>query len=124
VRFLADECVSRLVVEAIGSLGYTVGWIHDLFPSATDEEVLRYAAAGQFILITADRDFGDLIFHYRQPAYGAVRILVWRFKGSKAEIAAEVASRLSELGESLVGQFTTVEPDRTRQRALPVKSGG
>ena len=66
MRLLADECVLRLEVEALRAGGCDVLWISEISPGIDDTEVLEKAQAEKRILVTADHDFGDLVFR-REP---------------------------------------------------------
>lgn len=124
MRFLADECVWRLVVEALRNAGLEGDWVHDLSPGFTDREVLALSFSGKCLLVTEDRDFGELIFRERVNAYAVVRARLSAFEGDKKDIAADVAERIIGLGDGLIGQVTTIEPNRTRQRILPASKRG
>ena len=60
MRFLADENVSRLVIERLRADGFEVISIGESRSGATDKDVLAAADAEGCILITEDRDFGEL----------------------------------------------------------------
>jgi predicted nuclease of predicted toxin-antitoxin system len=62
VNLVADEGVDRAVVDRLRQDGHDVVYVAELFPSVGDEEVLRRANAGSAVLLTADKDFGELVF--------------------------------------------------------------
>jgi predicted nuclease of predicted toxin-antitoxin system len=119
VRFLADECIWRFIVEALHDAGLEGEWIHDISPGLSDREILALSFSQRFLIVTEDSDFGELIYRDRLDAYAVVRVRLSQFEGDKQSIAIEVASRIARLGDSLVGQITTIEPKRTRHRAFP-----
>ncbi len=61
MRFLADENVSRLVVEQLRAAGFDVISIGATRSGASDKDVLGSADSDDRILITEDRDFGELV---------------------------------------------------------------
>ena len=65
MNLVADEGVDRAVVERLRRDGHDVVYVAELSPSIPDEEVLRQANARNALLITADKDFGDLVFRQR-----------------------------------------------------------
>ena len=69
-RFLADENVSRLVVERLGAAGFDVTSISATGSGASDNEVLATAIDEGRILITEDRDFGELVVRQRVGVRG------------------------------------------------------
>jgi len=119
VRFLADECIWRALVDAIRAEGHRIDWVHEVSPSISDEAVLALSSAEELILLTEDSDFGELVFQRQLPAYAVVRVRLSRFEGEKKEVAKAVALHIATLGDRLAGRFTTIAPKRTRQRLLP-----
>lgn len=122
MRFLADECIWRDVVVTIRATGVEIEWVPDLSPSIADEDVLELSRSRNLILVTEDGDFGDLVFRRGARTYGIVRVRLSRFEGTRADVVVTVASRILELGDRLIGKFTTIEPNRTRQRVLPSRN--
>ena len=62
MNLVADEGVDRPVVERLRQDGHHVVCVAEMSPSAPDEEVLQQANAGSAVLLTADKDFGELVF--------------------------------------------------------------
>lgn len=116
VRFLADECCPSELVAALRGQGYDVLWIVEEAPGAIDDKVMEIAANEGRVLITEDKDFGELAFRTRQASSGVCLI---RLPGRSMDVKI---SRLSALiaGHStrLSKCFTVVERDRFRFRAL------
>src|SRR3979490_1144575 len=65
MRFLADENVSRLIIERLRAGGFDVISVGETRSGTTDNDVLETADAESSILIIEDRDFGELVL--RQP---------------------------------------------------------
>jgi predicted nuclease of predicted toxin-antitoxin system len=62
VNLAADEGVDRPVVERLRQDGHDVVYVAELSPSLPDDEVLQQANARGAVLMTADKDFGELVF--------------------------------------------------------------
>ncbi|MEO0249804.1 MAG: DUF5615 family PIN-like protein [candidate division WOR-3 bacterium] len=62
LAFLADEIVERGIVDHLLSAGYNVKWVRDCAPAASDDLVTRLARKEKRILVTNDKDFGELTF--------------------------------------------------------------
>ncbi len=98
MSFFADESVDRPVVERLRQDSHDVLYVAEFAPSITDDEVLREANARSAVLVTADRDFGELVFRQGIIHSGVVLL---RLSGlantTKAEIVASsrVACRAS-----------------------------
>jgi predicted nuclease of predicted toxin-antitoxin system len=74
VRLLADECVDAAIVARLRLGGHDVMYVAGLTPGVTDDEVLKQANADERILVTADTDFGELVFRLRRVAFGVLLV--------------------------------------------------
>jgi hypothetical protein len=61
MKFIADENISRLVIERLRTAGFDVVAVRDLAPGISDRDVLKTATAEERIVLTEDRDFGELV---------------------------------------------------------------
>jgi predicted nuclease of predicted toxin-antitoxin system len=68
--FLADENVSRLVIERLRAPGFDVASVRETMPGASDKDVLDEAASDDRVLVTEDRDFGEPVIRQRLKARG------------------------------------------------------
>jgi predicted nuclease of predicted toxin-antitoxin system len=114
MRLVADESVDGPIVERLRAEGHEVLYVAELDPGITDEVVLEQARAAGSLLITSDKDFGELIFRLKQLP-GSVILL--RLAGltnlRKAEI---VASAIQDYGNTMIEAFTVVTPGSVRIR--------
>lgn len=68
MKFLLDVCAaSHSMQTALTNLGHDVLSATETMPRVTDEELLAVALAEQRILVTEDKDFGELVFVRRLP---------------------------------------------------------
>lgn len=115
MRFLLDENVEYRVAMFLTSAGHDVTAIAVDYPrSLADREVLRIATAEGRILVTADRDFGELIVRQRLPHAGVIYFRLGL--GSTAEdkigrLRSVLAAHAHELD-----QFLVVGPRSVRVR--------
>ena len=117
IRFLADENVSRLVVEQLRASGFDVVFIGEQKSGVRDKEVLDTADAEGRILITEDRDFGEMVIRQRLGVRGLILLELDRLS-SRAEAEA-VGEVVSAHGDKLLGNLVVIEPGRIRIRPLP-----
>jgi predicted nuclease of predicted toxin-antitoxin system len=61
-KFLADENVPVEAVVATRNAGHDLAWIKELSPSVDDDTVLTIALADSRVLVTFDKDFGEMAF--------------------------------------------------------------
>ncbi|HEX5153543.1 MAG TPA: DUF5615 family PIN-like protein [Parafilimonas sp.] len=114
MNLLADEGIDKQIVDALRNAGFDVVYILETNPSADDDFILSLANAQQRILLTQDKDFGELVFRLKQLHYGVVLI---RLHGYKPEVKAEITtSVLSQHKNELAKAFTVIQPNAIRIR--------
>ena len=74
MRFLADESCDFSVVRALRSADHDVLAIAEVSPRDEDEDVMERAVRGGRILITEDKDFGQLVYAKMQRTGGVIFI--------------------------------------------------
>ena len=117
LRLLADENLARALVEALRSDGHDVAWIREIRRTMPDGDVLALAQRDQRILITADKDFGDLVFRARLAADAGV-ILLRTVEAGPDVIVHRVLESLAT-DTVWAGHFVVIDEDRVRVTPLP-----
>jgi predicted nuclease of predicted toxin-antitoxin system len=114
VKLLADEGVDAQIVARLRADGHDVTYVAELAPGTTDADVLELANAGERVLVTTDKDFGELVFRMRRVPVG---VLLLRLAGLGSDSRAEVAAQsVSEHGAQMAGAFTVLSPGAVRIR--------
>lgn len=114
MKFVADEGVGGPIVERLRQAGHEVRWILETNPTADDEVVLRISIEENCVLITQDKDFGEIVFRNRSAHTG---IILMRLEGLSNRLRAEsVLEVIEKYGEKLRGAFTVLTPDVIRIR--------
>jgi len=91
VNLFADESVERPVVDRLRQDNHDVVFVAELAPSITDDDVLRDANDRNAVLVTADKDFSELVFRQGAVHAGVVLLrLTGLANATKGEIVAEV----------------------------------
>lgn len=116
MRLLADENVSRVIVERLRAAGFDVKSVGAASAGASDNFVLAIATGEGRILITEDRDFGEMVVRQRLGVPGVVLLELDRL--SNAAEADRAAAILSTIPEKLSGNLVVIEPGRVRIRRL------
>ncbi len=116
MRFLANENFPLDAVEALCQQGHDVIWIRTESPGISDPEVLSRAQAEDRILLTFDKDFGELAFRAKLPA--ASRIILFRISAPSSVVVAQKVIAVIALRDDWAGHFSVVENDRIRMRSL------
>ncbi len=114
MNLLADESVDRQVVERLRQEGHDTLYVAELSPSITDDEVLQQANSRSALLVTADKDFGELVFRLGRVHAGVVLL---RLAGLPVTAKAEMVARVfQDRAAALQGTFSVISPGVVRIR--------
>ena len=91
MRYLADESVERQIVDALRQAGYEVDYVAETAPGADDPDVLARANREASVLITGDKDFGELVYRRGQQNAGVVLL---RLSGLTQQRKATIAIKV------------------------------
>ncbi|MCC5621475.1 DUF5615 family PIN-like protein [Nostoc sp. CHAB 5715] len=116
MRFLANENFPGDAVEALRNRGHDVIWIRTDAPGITDPEVLNRAQSDERILLTFDKDFGELAFRSHLPA--TCGIILFRIKAPSGTVVAQKVAIAIAFRSDWIGHFSVVEDERIRMRIL------
>jgi predicted nuclease of predicted toxin-antitoxin system len=123
LRLLANENVPGPAVEALRAAGHDVVWVFEGPRGLDDPAVLKQAQAEGRILVTFDKDFGELV--YQRGADASAGVVLFRITTSSSQEAADrVLRELTARGDELPGRFTVVGDRRVRVVELPRSDGG
>lgn len=112
MRFLADESCDFTVVTALRTAGHDVVAVAEISPRVDDEVVIDRAVREDRILITEDKDFGQLVYANKRTMGG---VLFIRFPARvRRSLPRTVVELVKRRGERLIGRFVVVQPGRTR----------
>ncbi|MFQ5894685.1 MAG: DUF5615 family PIN-like protein [Nitrospinota bacterium] len=112
MRFLADESCDFAVVRALRADGHDVLALAEISPRAEDQAVIELAVRESRILLTEDKDFGQLVYSNRRARGG---VLFLRFPATAREaLPRTVVELVRRRGERLTDSFVVVEPGRIR----------
>ena len=116
MRWLVDECVDADLVALLRKSEHDVVYMSDVAPRATDVEVMKRADRENRLLLTEDKDFGDLVFRQGQPVPG---IVLLRIDSSlRLRKGPRLLAGIDRFGNGLFGRYTVIEDARFRYRAL------
>ncbi len=112
MRFLVDECTGSKVALWLRGENHEVFSVFDEARGMTDDEVLTKASDENWILLTNDKDFGEMIFRERRVHHG---IIFMRLDDERAANKIQILEKLLEnYAEKLPEQFVTVTETRVR----------
>jgi len=114
MKVLLDTCVSRAARDALVAAGHDVVGAGEWPQDPGDEEILAFAHREGRVVVTLDKDFGELATLRGQSHCGIVRLVA---QASREQGPASVAA-LARFGRELdSGAIVTVERHRTRVRS-------
>lgn len=120
MRFLADENFPGAAVSALRVAGHDVTWVRTECPAASDHDVIALAAKEKRVILTFDKDFGELAFRTgRFSAAGVVRL---RLPGvSPEELTRRILGLITSRSD-WEGHFSVVDARKLRTRPMPLRS--
>ena len=98
MKFLLDENLGKQVAQFLQQSGHLVLRVKQISPGAEDAQVLTLATSKGAILLTSDKDFGELIFKYGQPHRGIILLrLPNQRSANKIEALKEIFSKHKDI---------------------------
>ncbi|MGB3780003.1 MAG: DUF5615 family PIN-like protein [Tunicatimonas sp.] len=116
MRFIADEGVDSQIVEKLRDEGHDVYYVAEHKAGTLDEVILKIANQEDRILMTRDKDFGELVYRLKQVHSGIILNRLYELASTtKAEIVNLV---IKKHGTDLQGCFTVIQPGRIRIKKI------
>ena len=116
MKFLANENVPTASVAMLKAAGHDIQHVGEVCPGEPDADILELARRQGRIVVTFDRDYGEMVFRLRKPRPAGIVYLrfdpLWPTEPGEI-LAAAIAS------VTLEDRFTVIERNRLRQRPLP-----
>lgn len=117
LAFLADENVETEIVQQLSALGYRATHTSGSSPGSPDAAILEAASDAGQVLVTNDKDFGELVFRKHHRSAGVILVrLPGRSPDTKARLVAQAVQRY---GDRLLGAFVVIGPRTIRLRRVP-----
>lgn len=118
MKFLADESVDYQIVLYLREDGHKVLYVAEMEPGIPDDAVLDEANREKAILLTSDKDFGELVFRQRLLSVG---VLLLRLAGMPQDKKAKmVVDAIRSHGHELPQAFGVLTPRAIRVRRQTV----
>ena len=114
MKFVADESIDYQIVSRLREDGHEVLYIAETQSGASDDSVLTQANIQAAVLLTSDKDFGELVFRQHLISSGVVLLRIVGL--SQERKAAIVAEAIHKHGPAMPGRFTVLTPTAIRIR--------
>lgn len=119
MTFVVDECCDDDLTEWLRAGGHDVVSIRETAPGSKDQVVLKLSVDQQRILLTEDKDFGELVIRLGLDAFC---IFLFRLRESDAWSKINRLNDVLQLDPSrFIHHLVVIESDKTRFRSLPSK---
>jgi predicted nuclease of predicted toxin-antitoxin system len=93
IKFLANVNVEKPLIDFLNEKGFNVKWVTSIDKRMPDDRVCEIANSEQRIIITNDKDFGEIVFYQKKIAYG---IILMRVKGQNSSEKIILLDKLLE----------------------------
>ncbi len=109
-EIVADESVDFRIVTARRAAGLIVYSVAEELPSITDISVLSIAVEKQALLITEDKDFGELVFRLKLPHSG---VLLIRIEEAHHKLSSVIVV-IKEHYNDMINKFSVINDNKLR----------
>jgi len=121
MKLLADESVDFPIIARLRSDGHVVASILQESPGLDDEDVLGRAYRDGVVLLTADKDFGELVYRRQLPHAGVILLrLAGLDESSKCDL---VSNAVTDRAADFPDAFSVLTADSLRIRPPPTSNG-
>ena len=117
MNILVDAHIGRLIVGFLESLGNHVLRASSFPPRTSDVEILDVAHRENRIVMTSDKDFGELVFRGQKPAAGVILLRI--DVETEAERLAVIEKFWTKIEAATPGHFVVVTRTTVRRTPLP-----
>lgn len=114
MRFVADECLDGRIIKRLIADGHDLVVVRTELTGRNDGDVLRITRERDALLITEDKDFGELVFRLKAVHAGVLLVRMHGLTG--AEQAERVSQSVKDHADELLNAFTVISGKRMRIR--------
>lgn len=116
MRLLANENFPLDAVEGLRKAGHDVAWIREDSRGVADDKILIRAQEENRIVVTFDKDFGELAFRSKLASQSG--IILFRITPKSPQYVAQAAVQALASRDNWVGHFSVIEDNRIRMTSL------
>jgi len=117
IKFLANVNVEKPLIDFLNDKGFDVKWVTNIDKRMPDDRVCEIANSEQRIIITNDKDFGEIVFYQKKIAYG---IILMRVNGQNSSEKIILLEKLLEnYLDKIANHFVVLT--KTKFRFIPLE---
>ena len=120
MKILADENVPRDIVGWLRNTGHDVLFAAEAQPGAPDAEWATRADQEQRLILTSDKDFGELVFRDRLASHGIMLLRLDDLPVS--DMLSRLQAVWSVVQANPSGRFIVITKARVRVRPMPTRT--
>jgi predicted nuclease of predicted toxin-antitoxin system len=114
VRLLVDISAGLSVTEALRRLGHDAADVRERDPRMEDVDILAWAVAEQRLVVTMDKDFGELVY---RSGHSHAGVLLLRLDAMRTAGKVQIVEAIfQQFGDQLPGRFAVYQDGRLRIR--------
>ncbi|MDH7513881.1 MAG: DUF5615 family PIN-like protein [Clostridiales bacterium] len=114
LKFLVDVGVGKKTEKWLQENGYDTKNVRDISPRMSDKEILQVAASEGRVVVTMDKDFGELVHNSRLPHGG---VLLLRLEPAPSDKKAKTVQKiLTQYSDIILNMFSVYKDGKIRIR--------
>lgn len=114
LKFLVDESTGKNVADAISEDGYDAKFVGDFMKGSKDSDIFRFAVKENRIIITNDKDFGEMVYRILGIKTG---LILLRLNNDNSKTRTDVLRKIiGNYGEKLEGSLVVASENKVRIR--------
>ena len=116
LSFIADENIDQRIVQLLREANLQIHSVAEIAPGTSDQSVIELAVDKRSIILTDDKDFGEMVFRQFQDCPG---VILLRLAGLDFRTRARLLiDTIERLGKAINGKFAVLNPKRVRIRSI------
>ncbi len=115
MKFLLDSCISFFAVKKLREEGMPAVWIPETGQDPGDEAIIEKAIREKYVLVTADKDFGELVFLKGMNSPTIIRLV-----NIPAKRQGELLMRIIAKYRKEIETLSIITADKYRVRIRPM----
>src|SRR5579884_477632 len=114
MKLLVDVSAGIAIAEVLIKLGHDVLSVRDRDARMSDADILAWAVSESRLVVTMDKDFGELVYHSGQSHSG---VLLLRMENARTPERERVTLEIfTNYGDQLPGRFAVYQGGHLRIR--------
>ncbi|MBK8549712.1 MAG: DUF5615 family PIN-like protein [Ignavibacteria bacterium] len=119
IRFIADVNVHKDIILFLRKNNYKVDWIYDIDMRMSDREILELCFKESKVLLTNDKDFGDLVYHKSHKSKGVILFRGDEERRDSLDLRIKYLRELLDFNsDKIYGYFTVITECNIRIKKL------